>query len=233
MKKFLLRTLQSLLVLVVLGGCLAPDESSESPEILSQHITAVQQAVDQYRQQFGTLPVRGDHTLSKEERVVHFVALEEMLEAVPSSAFEKGGHFYYVLIGPETSPVVKLFDLRVSKVLSEVQLQVDTYVQRKGHVPRAEKIGPKVYMLDFAALDMEPVTVPSPYTPGLSLPLVITEKGKVYVDYRADVMRKVQEAGRPAEKDLREWLVDETLFAPAHWLPIRLEQGEPVFADEP
>lgn len=229
MKK-LLQGAQLFLLLFFLGGCLAPDRQSEDPTILKEHLATVQRAVDQYQQQFGTLPVQGGQGDSKKEKMIHFVALKEFLGEVPSSAFEQGGYFHYVLIGSDLDPVVKILDLRVSKVIGEVQQQVDAYQQKYKAWPLGESLGEKVYAIDFSRLGSEPVTIPSPYTLGMSLPLIITDTGKVYVDYRSDVMRKMQEEGVPEEgEDLFRWLVGESPFAPAHGYPLQVKEGEPVF----
>ena len=88
------------------------------------------------------------------------------------------------------------------------------------------------YTLDFSRLGSEVVTIPSPYTMGMSLPLIITDTGKVYVDYRADVMRKMEEVGAPEEGvAVFQWLAGETPFAPAHGYPLKVKKGEPVFGE--
>lgn len=221
-----------LLLLLGVGGCAAPEKRSEDPYILLEHVSQVQRAVDHYQQQFGALPVKEKQGNPKQEKRVHFVALQGFLEEVPSSAFEQGGYFRYVLMGSEQDPVVKLVDLRVSKVVGEVQHLVDTYQQKHQQLPHGEAIGERVYTLDFSRLRSDKVMIPSPYTLGMSLPLVITDTGKIYVDYRADVMRKMEEVGAPEEGvPLFLWLAGETPFAPAHGYPLQLKEGEPVFGE--
>lgn len=218
--------------MLFIAGCMAPDQHSEDPDLLLKHVATVQRAVDHYQQQFGTLPVKEGQGNLKKEKWVHFEELKGFLEEVPPSAFEQGGYFRYILMGSEQDPVVKLVDLRVSKVVGEVQQLVDTYRQKHQQLPRGEKIGDRLYTLDFSRLGSEVVTIPSPYTMGMSLPLIITDMGKVYVDYRADVMRKMEEVGAPEEGvAVFQWLAGETPFAPAHGYPLKVKKGEPVFGE--
>jgi hypothetical protein len=162
---------------------------------------------------------------------VDFRQLGGYVGEIPPSAFEKGGNFMYVLVNVEKKPTVRLFDLRVNDLVGRVQNEVLLHQKHHGNLPKGEPAGQGLYRVNFSALNMEPVTVPSPYSADTELELLMDEKGKVYVDYRMEAMKKWQTAEKKPgpDTDLRDWLSEESLFVPAFSPPMTFNGSEPVF----
>lgn len=223
------------LAMLMLSGCLYPqDRLSGGMEALPGHVEEVQHAVDRFVEENSVLPIKTVEADTPQDRkyVIDFSRLTPVyLAHVPPSAFEEGGSFMYVLIDVEDAPKVKVFDLRVSEELRPVQSEINAYTAKHGTYPRGDEIAPGVFALNEALLRHAGVTVPSPYYPENRLPLVMGSDGTVYVDYRKDLMRILQESGEvPSEtEDIRSLLTADSLFVPAHSLPYRYDAGDAVF----
>ena len=102
----------------------------------------------------------------------------------PGNAFESGGVFQYVIIDAENNPTVKIFDLRIADLISEINLRIKV----QGYPPYKNKIAENIYTLDFEKLgyEEEPYIV-SPYS-NKHLSFVINHKAEVFVDYRYDLV---------------------------------------------
>lgn len=230
-----------ILILTVLmtSGCLYPRERITGGfESIPGQIEQVQSAVDQFQADKSVLPIKtvSADTPIFQKYVIDFERLGSYMLKPPSNAFENGGHLLYVLIDVENNPTVKVFDLRVSDTLRPVQAEVFRYLQKHNRYPRGMEISPGVFHLNVDLLDEADIEIPSPYTRDIQLPLVMDSQGMVYVDYRPDLMRSLQnlDAPPPSEDfDLRYLLTERSPFVPAHSLPYKYEEGDPVFNVNP
>lgn len=227
-----------LAVLILLTGCMRTDEFDQRiAEDLPREVQEVQVAVDQYRKEHNNVlplkPPQGPTLYQK--YILDFSKMSSYLPGTPSNSFQKGGHFVFVVVDPGAKkPQVRVLDLRVTEKLRELQGRVDVYKERHGKLPKGPRQGEGIYDVDYEALKMDRVTLPSPYHSELTLSPVLDSKGTVYVDYRKDVMRLLEESdSKPAKgQDLREILYKDSLFVPAHSLPMKWENGEPVMEEE-
>lgn len=222
----------------LLSGCLYPqDRLTGGLEALPRHVEEVQQAVDRYQEQQKVLPIKSVEadTPIFRKYVIDFQRLiPAYISDAPPSSFEKGGHYMYVLIDVENDPTVKVFDLRVTEELRDVQHEINTYTAENERYPRGFEIAPGVFELNAELLQYADVKIPSPYNPETELPLVMGSDGTVYVDYRTDLMRLFEDMDTepPSDFDLRYLLTEDSLFVPAHSLPYRYEDGDAVFHAE-
>lgn len=221
-------------IMVLVSGCLYPQDSSNSIELLTNHVEDVQQAVDRYLQNESVLPIktREADTAIYQKYVVDFAKLvPAYMTEPPSTAFENGGNYMYVLIDVEENPAVKLYDLRVPDQLHNVQQQINLFTVEEERYPRGIEIAPGVFELNEALIKDADMKIPSPYVSQSMLPLVMASDGTVYVDYRADLEHIIEQldALPPTEQDLRTLLTDESIFVPAQSLPYRYEDGDIIF----
>src|SRR5690606_20305838 len=225
-------------LLLLTGGCMYPDDKRQQLDRLPEHVAMVQSAADQFWEQNKRFPIKEAPvqagTSPYGRYVIDFSKLEGYIGQIPPSSFEKGGHFLYVLVALEDRMQVKLVDLRVTDRLRDLQVAVDGYREKRKRLPAAESVGEGFDSIDFQGMGLEEETIPSPYTVGLSLPLVMDRQGKLYVDYRPEILRMMQEGKRKKDQaeDLRKWLLRDSLFVPARSPEIRLEDGEPVLVEE-
>jgi hypothetical protein len=225
-------------LLLLAAGCMYPEERRLQTDRLPEHVAMVQSAADQYWEQNRRFPIKEDPGRAKaspyEKYVVDFSKLEGYIGQIPPSAFEMGGHFLYVLVVSENKMQVRLVDLRVADRLRDLQVAVDAFRDKKKRLPTAASAGEGFYAVDFQAMGLEEERIPSPYTAGLSLPLVMDRQGRLYVDYRPEILRLLQEGKRKRDEagDLREWLIRDSIFVPARSPAMRLKDGEPVLVEE-
>lgn len=225
----------TIIIVLILSGCLYPeDRLTGGMQALPRHVEEVQQAIDRYQEQQSVLPIKTVEadTPIFQKYVIDFQRLiPAYIGDAPPSSFEKGGHLMYVLINVEEDPTVKVFDLRVTEKLRDIQREINTYTVENERYPRGIEIAPGVFELDEDLLQNAHVQIPSPYHPETSLPLVMGSDGTVYVDYRTDLMRLMEdmEIAPPSDVDLRYLLTEDSLFVPAHSLPYRYEDGDAVF----
>lgn len=224
------------LMAIVLTGCLyrGDDTAQEVPN--EAMIAQVQSAVETYYENTGgLLPIKtseADTDIYLKYRIDFKKLVPDYLMQVPPNAFEKGGIFQYVIINPETDPVVKLIDLRIAETIRKINMRL----QAVDYPPYKESIGRNVFTLDFGKLGFseEPVVI-SPFT-GNNLPLVITGDGQVIVDYGSDLYQQLRErSDLPVEKgtDIRWILTEDSPFVPAYSVPYTIDDaGEPVFASD-
>lgn len=226
-----------LAALILLTGCVRTEKFDQRiAEDLPREVNQVQTAVDKYRKENNNvLPLKSPQGPGLYQKyVLDFSKMGSYLPSVPSNSFQKGGSFVFVAVDPGKDPQVRVMDLRVTERLRELQGRVNAYKDKHGMLPKEKKEGDGIYALNFKALKLDPITIPSPYHSQLSLPLVLNNEGVVYVDYRMDVMRTLEASDKKPAKgqDLREFLYRDSLFVPAHSLPMRLEDGDPVLVKE-
>mgnify|MGYP005830748871 CR=1 FL=1 len=232
MKKLITAVLMVLTV-SLLTGCLYPQEQLQKNQIpYEDQITAVQSSVEKYRSSTGgLLPIktRDQDTPIYIKYPIDFSKLKgQFLSEVPGNAYENGGIFQYVLIDVEDNPTVKIFDLRIAEKIREINIRIRSI----GYPPFKESIADNVYTLDYSLIgyDEEP-SVMSPYS-NQNLPLLINGSGEIFVDYRIDLNKLLQENDYEFEKgeDIRPILTKDSAFVPAYSPPFTVnEENEPVF----
>lgn len=221
----------------LLAGCMYPQEELAKNQIPYQdQIQAVQASVDAFRKDnSGILPIKtkeAETPIYQKYPIDFRKIIPKYMAEAPGNAYENGGVFQYVLVDVETKPAVKLFDLRITDVILDMKLRIKS----KGYPPYKEQISKNVFSLDYKQLgyENEPFVV-SPYT-NQNLSFVITGSAEVYVDYRPDLYKAINETNekvKPGE-DIRPILVKNSMFVPAYSLPYTwdFKTKEPVFLEE-
>ncbi|MCM3738854.1 hypothetical protein M3210_01105 [Oceanobacillus luteolus] len=228
------------LFILLLTGCMYPDsERAENQVPHDTQLEIVQNAVDTYREKTGGLvPIRTkpSDTPIFEKYLVDFSLLKEQnaISEIPGNAFENGGYYQYILITPEENPTVKVIDLRVTEKIRSVNIRLNAFRQEHTYPAFGEKVEDGIYLIDHEKLKLdEPPTVVSPYSQE-NLPLVMDVHGNLFVDYRIDLQRALEEYDHDYKEgdDIRFLLTDHTPFAPTYSLPYTVKDGEPVFMME-
>lgn len=228
--------LMYIIVSLVLSGCFNPGNRDLLSSPNEKQIEMVQEAVDKYRDDHdGLLPIKNkDHdTDIYIKYLIDFSKLvPNYLPSPPSSAYEEGGIFQFVIIDPETDPTVKVFDLKIAEKIREINIRLMT----REYPPFESTIDRNVYTLNFQKLGYkeDPVVI-SPYS-GNSLPFVINGQGEIFVDYSSDLAEILKENPTReflAGEDIRFLLTENSPFVPAYSLPYTVdEKGELIFLDE-
>ncbi len=234
-KTFLFLLLLS--VSLLLSGCMLPDsELAENQIPYEDQLNSVQNAVNQYRETSGGLLPIKTRDMEVDQYIKYPVdfskIVPDLMSEIPSNAFETGGIFQYVLWDVEENPTVKLVDLRIAETIRSVNIRKSA---NGGQAPISEIIADNVYKFSYEGMgfDEEP-TVVSPYT-GRNLPLVITGRGEVYVDYSMDLYTALQEYEGELEpgQDIRFLLHEDNPVLPAYSLPYTIDENrEPIFLTE-
>jgi hypothetical protein len=226
--------LLSILVLL-LSGCMYPQDKLIQNQIpYEDQIVSVQNAVIQFQKDSGgLLPIKtkeGDTPIYQKYPIDFQKIVPKYLADTPANAYESGGIFQYVLVDVETDPSVKLLDLRLAETIREIKLRISAY---GGYPPYKEQIGKNAFTMDFSKLNYkeEPYAV-SPFS-NENLPFIAGVDGEVYVDYRIDLYKKLQEQNIniTPNQDIRYLLVEDSMFVPAYSLPYTIDENtkEPVF----
>lgn len=240
MKFHYIKTMVLVSFLFLLTGCLYPDSERVENQVPHEtQLEMVQAAVDSYQEQTdGLLPIRTkpSDTPIFEKYLIDFKLLKDQnaIAEIPGNAFENGGFYQYILITPEEDPTVKLIDLRVTEALRSVYIRLEAFIQEHTYPPFGEKVEEGIYLVDYEKLKMdEPPTVISPYSKE-HLPIIMDVYGNLYIDYRKDLQRALNEYEHDYEEgdDIRYLLTDHTPFAPTYSLPYTIKDGEPVFMEE-
>lgn len=226
-----------IIVVFFLSGCMYPQSELSKNQIPNEtQLNQVQEAVIKYKEQTnGLVPIKTkpSDVDMYEQYLIDFTTLKEtqLLQETPSSAYENGGVYQYILLTPEENPQVKLIDLRMTDKLREVNVKLNIYRSENLYPPFGEKIADGIFTINYKKLGLksEPYVV-SPFSKQ-NLPFVMTTDGDVYIDYRIDLQLALEEFDYdPTEnEDLRTILTDNYPFVPAYSLPYVLENDEPVF----
>ncbi|WP_284640248.1 hypothetical protein [Paenibacillus silviterrae] len=229
--------LSLLLILLLLSGCMYPAEQRKENQLTSgEGIMLVQNAVDQYKEKTGVLPIKNSEETTPiyEKYPIDFKKLNgRYLGSIPGNAFENGGTAMYVLVDVETKPTVKLMDITSFQMVIEAQKQVDDYKRsHNGELPKGAAVAPGFSKIDFELMNKKTVEVPSVYTRQLQLPLLLHDSGQVAIDYAPELMRLIDkkqlQAQLKGDQDLRGLLVQEAFYVPARSFPYRWHNGQPV-----
>lgn len=234
-KTFLFLLLLS--VAFLLSACMFPEsELAENQIPYEDQLISVQNAVNQYQNTSGGLLPIKTRDMDVDQFIKYPVDFSKIvpdyMAEVPTNAFETGGIFQYVLTDVEESPTVKLVDLRIAEAIRSVNIRKSA---NGGQAPISEIIADNVYKFNYEAMgfDEEP-TVTSPYS-GRNLPLVVTGRGEVYVDYSMDLYSVLQEYDGELEQgqDIRFLLYEDNAVLPAYSLPYTIDENrEPIFLNE-
>lgn len=228
------------MIALSLSGCLYPEsEKAENQIPHEEQLETVQHAVEQYKEKNnGLVPIKTkpSDTPIFEKYLIDFNLLKEanVLTQTPGNAYENGGFYQYALLDPENDPQVKLIDLRVTESLRMVNVQLDAYRSEHLYPPFGEEIDDNIYTIDHEKLGLDEVpTVVSPYSHN-DLPIIMNEKGKLFIDYRPDLYQALEKYDHSYENgdDIRYILAENTPFLPAYSIPYTVEDGEPVFMYE-
>lgn len=222
---------------MLLSGCLYPEERLKHNEIpYKDQLAAVQSAVEQFQiDNDGILPIktRDMTTPIYQKYPIDFKKISpKYMAEPPGNAYESGGVYIYVLVDVETKPTVKLLDLKITEKIRDLNLRVDIYKSSNKYPPFKEKVGTNVFTLDNKKLGYkgEPFIV-SPFT-GKNLPLVISNTGEIFIDYRMDLYEYLNKykSNYNTGDDIRDILVDNSMFVPTNSLPYTIDDNsEPIF----
>lgn len=227
----------SIVTLLFLTGCLYPESNLSRNKIPNTvQLEGIQKAVDTYRERNqGLVPIqnRESDTAIFQKYPLDFSKLKEtnLIAETPGNAFERGGVYQYVLINPETNPLVRLIDLRITNKLRELQLKINFYRSEHQYPPYGERIEGNVFSINYKLLGLkEPPYIVSPYSQN-NLPIVIDADGNLYVDYRLDLYQALNSFDNSYSygDDVRYILANNYPFVPAYSLPYTIKDGEPIF----
>lgn len=220
-------------IMLLTTGCLYPNAQRGENQIpIEQNVKAVQQAVEDYMKSKHVLPIKTKEgwTQLYQKYPVDFAKLLPYLNRIPANAYEEGGTHLFVIVDPENEPKVKLFDLSASQKVGELQKQIFQHLGKHGELPIGEVVYETFHTIDFAKMNMDPITVTSPYS-RTTLPLVIdSSTGFIGIDYAVDIGMTLHNLGIDKvdpETDLRQLLIDHSFFVPADSFPYRWKDGEP------
>jgi hypothetical protein len=227
-----------LVVLLVMTGCMYPQERRGQAVAPKEAIRNVQAAIDQYQSETAMLPIitASSATPVYEKYLVDFAILQRggYLSDIPSAAFEKGGNFRFLVLDEETKPRIKLQDIVTFQQINDVQKWVTDYVQDNGKIPAGESMYPGFYQVNYKLLNKTEPVIRSVYS-GQSLLTLVDDNGVVYADYVLDIMPLIQQSGKTdfdETLDLRTLLVDGTDFVPIkapayHWVGSEPQAAQP------
>lgn len=233
MKRWLLRSLPIIAIVLVLPGCFFPQERKVENQVpYEEQIASVQRAVDKYQEaNEGLLPIKEKEmgTPIYQKYPIDFKKLiPQFLEAPPGNAYENGGVYQYVLIDVETNPTVKVFDLHIAEKIRELKIRMQAY----RYPPFKETLADNVFTLDYKKLGYEEEQyATSPYTNN-NLPFVINGEGEIFVDYISDLYNALQEEKTTFKQgeDIRPILHKNSPIVPAFSIPYTIdENNEPIY----
>lgn len=223
-------------VAVLMAGCAGsayPDDekaAKQMPDI--DQLTAMQRAVNEYREATGGLVPIKTTDMDTDIYIKYLVDFEKLvpqyITKIPGNAYERGGIYQYIIWDPENTAEVKLVDLNAAERMREIN------IRKMGttYLPTKAAVSDYIYQIDFEKLGFKSdLTVKSPYS-GTELPIVMTGDGELHVDYSIELNQLLKEDKpdvKPGE-DIRHLLVDKYPVVPAYSLPYTVdENGEPTY----
>ena len=228
-----------LMLTLMTTGCLYPDEKNEAKAInYRDSVSRIQAAVDAYQADKGLLPIlnANEDTPRYEKFRIDLSKLEQngYLDEIPSTAFEKGGNAYFLILDEELKPTVKVLDLITMQKVTDVQRAVDRYkISNKGALPSINEIYPGLFEVDLKKAGVTNSSLKSVYS-GQEVAFLMDKQGKVYVDYAFDIMQLIdKEKIQPQpDEDLRVYLEQSSYYVPVKSLPYQWKDGSPVAVSE-
>ncbi|ENH97346.1 hypothetical protein J416_05008 [Gracilibacillus halophilus YIM-C55.5] len=232
----------SFAVMILLSGCMYPEENLQKNQLSNdRQLQMVQQAIDQYvKDENGLVPIhtKESDTPLYQKYVIDFQKLKQgnYLQSIPATAFENGGAYQYVLINPETNPTVKVIDIRVVDQLRPIQQQLTIYRDEHIYPPFGKEVAEGIYKLNREELGVsqEDLQINSPYSDH-RLPVYINADGELIIDYRMDLYSLLEEVDHDLQlgDDIRSLLTKHHPVVPAYSVPYTIENDEPVFDWQP
>ncbi|WP_456278535.1 hypothetical protein [Bacillus sp. AK128] len=223
----------------ILSGCLYPDDRlAQNTVPYAEQLESVQRAVDQFKEDSGgLLPIKDREmgTPIYQKYPIDFGKIvPRYMSEPPSTAYESGGIYQYVLIDVEENPTVKLIDVRLADEIRDLKTRILVYKRSNNGYPPFEKVlANHIFTVDYQKLGYEdPPFVVSPYS-GETLPFIIDNQGEIYIDYSLDLYRALQETDTVVEpgEDIRPILLEDSVFVPAFSVPYTVENNEPIFLE--
>ncbi|MNN35152.1 hypothetical protein D3C81_1489940 [compost metagenome] len=201
-----------------------------------ESVDRIQRAIDSFQAEQGILPIltAGEETPRYEKFRIDMDKLNKMgyIDEIPSTAFEKGGSAYFLLLNEEVDPTVKVMDLLTVQKVNDVQRQVNKYRlanDNKLPVQAQAEIYPGLFAVDLKLADAESFAAQSVFS-GQEQAYLVDEQGQVYIDYAFDIMQAIDKSGTaPGDyDDLRAVLTEQSYFVPVKSLPYQWVDGSPV-----
>lgn len=208
---------------IFLSGCLYPHERKSSVQATpyQDQLKLVQSAVDEFQKaNGGLLPIQTKDmsTPLYQKYPIDFNRLAPRYMAEPpSTAYESGGDYQYVLVDVENNPTVKLIDVKMAEKIRDIKLRVQMYRQEHKYPPYQDVLARDLFTLDGKKLgEADSLSVTSPIS-GNSLPLMIDGDGEIYADYRTELvscLKKSKKTFKPGT-EIQDIIWEETPFVPA------------------
>lgn len=223
-----------LLTAFTLSGCMYPGEEKEVGVNYRESVKRLQVAIDDYQQEEGLLPIlNADESTPRYEKFR--IDMEKLnksgfLDDIPTTAFEKGGSAYFLILNEETDPVVKVMDLVTVQKVNDVQLQINRYKSAHGgEIPVLDELYPGLYTIDEKKAGTSSITLSSVYS-GQPVQFMMDKDGNVYVDYILDIVTAINKNGGEHDdnKDLRLDLEQASYYVPVKSLPYLWVNEQPV-----
>ncbi|MCY8978881.1 hypothetical protein [Bacillus halotolerans] len=225
---------------IFLSGCLYPHERKSSVQATpyQDQLKLVQSAVDEFQKaNGGLLPIQTKDmsTPLYQKYPIDFNRLAPRYMAEPpSTAYESGGDYQYVLVDVENNPTVKLIDVKMAEKIRDIKLRVQMYRQEHKYPPYQDVLARDLFTLDGKKLgEADSLSVTSPIS-GNSLPLMIDGDGEIYVDYRTELvscLKKSKKTFKPGT-EIQDIIWEETPFVPAFSVKYTVnDKQEPVFLE--
>src|SRR5699024_5305340 len=108
---------------------------------------------------------------------------------------------------------------------------LNNYRSKKLYPPFGKEVAKGVYRINYEKLGFknEPYVV-SPYS-NENLPIVMDANGEIYIDYRIDLQKALNEFDHDYEEgeDIRYIIAENTPFVPVYSLPYTALNQEPIF----
>ncbi|MFJ9292133.1 hypothetical protein [Bacillus halotolerans] len=225
---------------IFLSGCLYPHERKSSVQATpyQDQLKLVQSAVDEFQKaNGGLLPIQTKDmsTPLYQKYPIDFNRLAPRYMAEPpSTAYESGGDYQYVLVDVENNPTVKLIDVKMAEKIRDIKLRVQMYRQEHKYPPYRDVLARDLFTLDGKKLgEADSLSVTSPIS-GNSLPLMIDGDGEIYADYRTELvscLKKSKKTFKPGT-EIQDIIWEETPFVPAFSVKYTVnDKQEPVFLE--
>ncbi|MEK4378387.1 MULTISPECIES: hypothetical protein [unclassified Bacillus (in: firmicutes)] len=225
---------------IFLSGCLYPHERKSSVQATpyQDQLKLVQSAVDEFQKaNGGLLPIQTKDmsTPLYQKYPIDFNRLAPRYMAEPpSTAYESGGDYQYVLVDVENNPTVKLIDVKMAEKIRDIKLRVQMYRQEHKYPPYQDVLARDLFTLDGKKLgEADSLSVTSPIS-GNSLPLMIDGDGEIYADYRTELvscLKKSKKTFKPGT-EIQGIIWEETPFVPAFSVKYTVnDKQEPVFLE--
>ncbi|BDG80470.1 hypothetical protein BSF_21990 [Bacillus subtilis] len=225
---------------IFLSGCLYPHERKSSVQATpyQDQLKLVQSAVDEFQKaNGGLLPIQTKDmsTPLYQKYPIDFNRLAPRYMAEPpSTAYESGGDYQYVLVDVENNPTVKLIDVKMAEKIRDIKLRVQMYRQEHKYPPYQDVLARDLFTLDGKKLgEADSLSVTSPIS-GNSLPLMIDGDGDIYADYRTELvscLKKSKKTFKPGT-EIQDIIWEETPFVPAFSVKYTVnDKQEPVFLE--